>query len=473
VADYRPVFWGQGAFLTPQHLQQQDAFHTATRHYFWERARPYGWGVRKLTIREEGLPAGTVEILECEVVTRDGVLIRAGSQATQPNALVPDRALGDVVRGTTQPASLYLALSRSGGLGAGNGEAPRFEGRGSLPARASLRRDAKPDLYDADAPAADLVFVETVAAIVSSQDDAFQALRQGADLIKFAEAVSVGPGAIKFVPDYIPPVVEVAGSPALMRLLKNLRDLLIAKASNFGALKRQRGIRGSATSAQEVMRVLILRLLSRHVPVLQHILEEGTTHPEPVYMYLREMVGELSALTEDFNFVGARSPADPGLPRYDHEDLRRCFGAAAALIELAVRGLTAGPETGIRLVHDGRLYKAELPDSIFEGEHNRHYLVIGSEVRGDALWARLQKTGKVCTLEDMPRLMQSALFGLKIEPLAVAPEDLPQKGGNLSYFIVDVRHPIWSTMRQRHNIAMICDLDPNQTVITLVTVKPD
>ncbi len=471
--DYRPVFWGQGAFLTPQHLQQQDLFHSAARQWFFARARSHGWGIRKLAIREEGLAAGSVEILECEAVTRDGALIRAGSQATQPNAVAQERSLGEVLRGSTQPASLYLALAKGGGVGTTNGEPPRFDGRGALPARHFLRRDAKPDLYDAEAATADLVFVETVAAIVSSRDEAFQALRQGADLVKFAEAVSVGPAAIKLVPDYIPPLVEIGGSPALVRLLKNLRDLLVAKASDFGALKRQRGIRGTATSAQEVMRVMILQCLSRYVPVLQQLLEEGTAHPEPVYMFLREMVGELSAVTEDFDFLGARSPGDPGLPAYDHEDLRGRFGAAAALIELAVRGLTAGPETGIRLVFDGRVYKAELPEAIFEGERNRYYLVIDTEIRGDALWARLQKTGKVCTLEDMPRLVQSALFGLKIDPLAVAPEDLPQKGGNLSYFIVDVRHPIWATVRQRRSLAMMCDLNPNETVITLVTVKPD
>lgn len=472
MAEYRPVFWGQGAFLTPQHLQQQDLFHASARHWFSARARSHGWGVRKLVIREEGLAAGTVELLECEVVTRDGLLLRAGSQVTQPNAIVPDRTLAEVLRNTTQPASLYLALARATGVNAG-AEPRAFDGKGALPSRTHLRREGKPDLYDAEGPAADLVFVETVASIVSSQDEAFQALCQGADLVKFAEGVSVGPGAIGFVPDYIPPLVEIGGSPALMRLLKNLRDLIVAKASDFGALKRQRGIRGSATSAQEVMRVMILQLLSRYVPVLQHLLEEGTAHPEPVYMFLREVVGELSALTEDFDFLGARAPGDPGLPAYDHEDLRGRFGAAAALIAAAVRGLAAGPETGIRLVYNGDLYKADLPEAIFAGERTRYYLVIDSEIRGDALWAQLQKTGKVCTHEDMPRLRQSALFGLKIDPLAVAPEDLPQRGGNLSYFMIDVRDRFWGTIRQRCNIAMRCDLPPNETVITLVTVKPD
>jgi type VI secretion system ImpJ/VasE family protein len=472
VADYRPVFWGQGAFLTPQHLQQQDLQHAATRHWFFARARSHGWGVRKLLIREEGLLAGTVEILECEIATRSGALLRAGRQATQPNAIILDRSLAEVLRGTTQPADLYLALSRTAGATA-EAEPRGFDGKSALPSRAHLRRDAKPDLYDAEAPAADLVFVETVGALVCSQDEAFQALRQGAELIKLAEAVSVGPGAIRLVADYIPPLVEIGGSPALMRLLKNLRDLIVAKAASFGALKRQRGIRGSATSAQEVMRVLILQCLSRYIPVLQHLLEEGTVHPEPVYLFLREVVGELSALTEEFDFLGARVPGQPSLPAYDHEDLRGRFRAAAELIELALRGLAAGPETGIRLVHDGELYKADLPENIFEGERNRYYLVIDSEVRGDALWARLQATGKVCAVDEMPRLRVSALFGLKLDPLPVAPEDLPQRGGNLSYFLIDVRNPFWTNIRQRRNIAMRCELDPNATVITLVTVKPD
>ena len=222
-----------------------------------------------------------------------------------------------------------------------------------------------------------------------------------------------------------------------------------------------------------MVRTLILGKLSHYVPILQHLLEELDLHPVDAYLLLREMVGELSAFSEDFNFLGARSAGERGLPPYDHEDLRGRFAAAFALIEPAVRLLMPGPQTGIRLVYDGRFYKADLPGEILDNDANRYYIVIESEVRGEELWARLQKTGKACTMEEMDRLLKSLLFGLKIQLLAVPPEELPQKGGNLSYFMIDTKDPVWGLVRQRRNLAMKCDLNPEDTVITLVTVKAE
>ena len=53
------------------------------------------------------------------------------------------------------------------------------------------------------------------------------------------------------------------------------------------------------------------------------------------------------------------------------------------------------------------------------------------------------------------------------------PEDLPQKGGNHSYFMVETKDPVWGLVRQRRNLAMRTDLNPEDTVITLVTVKAE
>jgi len=93
--------------------------------------------------------------------------------------------------------------------------------------------------------------------------------------------------------------------------------------------------------------------------------------------------------------------------------------------------------------------------------------VFDSSVRGDQLWQRLQKTAKVSPLEDMPRLLASALFGLKLELVPIPPEDVPHRGGNKTFFQIDTKHPVWSRIREQQNIAVYCDLDPNETSIKL------
>ena len=40
----RQVHWGQGAFLSPQHLQAQDAWEQACREALRLRLTPFPWG---------------------------------------------------------------------------------------------------------------------------------------------------------------------------------------------------------------------------------------------------------------------------------------------------------------------------------------------------------------------------------------------------------------------------------------------
>jgi type VI secretion system ImpJ/VasE family protein len=255
-----------------------------------------------------------------------------------------------------------------------------------------------------------------------------------------------------------------------------VRDLLTSKGQEFAELKRQRGVRATAQSAQEAIRLVMLQTLNRYIPLWHHHLEIGRLHPEPAYALLRQMVAEFSAFSEEVSALGAvqgTAVTSQNLPPYDHEDLWFCFDLATRRLKELVLTMTTGAEAGIRLIYEDRFYKARLEPSLFEGARNRYYLVIDSLIRGPELWDRLQKTGKLSPLEDMPQLLKQALFGLKIDLLPVAPEEFPQRGGNNSYFQIDTNHPLWQRIREKQNIAMYCDLDPNETVVRLYVIRGD
>ena len=52
MSNNRPLYWGQGQFLLPQHFQQQDLFHQHERQRCWRLGQPHGWGVEELHVRE-------------------------------------------------------------------------------------------------------------------------------------------------------------------------------------------------------------------------------------------------------------------------------------------------------------------------------------------------------------------------------------------------------------------------------------
>jgi predicted component of type VI protein secretion system len=206
----RQLYWAQGLFLTPQHLQQQDLFHQGERQYLWRLAQPFGWGIRALKIREEGLAANTIEILRCEIVTRDGLVMQAGPEATQPNAQLRPRSFEGLIDPAIGPLSVYLGVPhyQAGQPNLWSGEDTASQG--TVSARYRLTREARPDLFDLDAPEADVGFIEYNLALLFDRESTFPNASQAFNLIKVAELLPLATGiGARLSNQYIPPCVTI------------------------------------------------------------------------------------------------------------------------------------------------------------------------------------------------------------------------------------------------------------------------
>jgi type VI secretion system ImpJ/VasE family protein len=438
--------------------------------------QPFGWGIRTLRIREEGLAAHTFEVLQCEIVTRDGITLYAGSEIAQPNARLNPRSFEGLIDPMGKPLSVYLGLPR---YQAGQSNLSSEEGSAAqgIPTRYHLTGEPRPDLFEREAPEADIGFIEYNLALLFDRENTFASASQGFELIKIAELLPLATGVgARLSKQYIPPCMAVSSSTVLLGRLKAVRDLLTSKGQEFAVLKRQRGLRATASTLQDTLRLVMLQTLDRYIPLFHHVLELGHLHPEPAYALLRQLVGELSVFSEEVDVLGAiatEQESTQGLPPYDHEDLWPRFDLAIARIQELVSTMTTGPEAGIRLTFEGEYFQAVLSPPVFEGERTRYYLMIDSGMSGPELSSLLQRTGKICAKEDMPRLRQSALFGLKIDYLPVPPEELPQRSSRYSYFGIDIQSPHWKRIRDAGNIAVLCQLDPSETSMKLLVVRED
>ena len=464
----RQVHWGQGAFLSPQHLQAQDAWTQAARHALHLRLTPFPWGFEALRLREDALASGVVDIERFTLVTRNGERLAGGALDTAGgNARVPQRNIGELRSTGNDPVPLWLVLNAERNL---QGLVQRDSER--LQARHALATESLADPFDPQAPEADIEFLLYQGNIVTGLDENAEAIVRASDSYKFAELLPAGPGKYKLSHDYIPPTTAIGASHNLARWTRALRDLLVSRGQDFAAIKRQRGIRAASTSAQEVMRVLMMQTFARHIPLFQEHALLNTVSAYAMYQDLRRMVAEFSVFSEDIGYFGelAANPRETELPDYDHEDLRRCFRIGFDCAEALIKALTVGAEMGITLAYDGRFYRADLPANLFESDKTRFYLAFESEQKGADLFARLSRTGKIASMDEMPRLLSAALFGLKIDLLPVPPEELPQKSPNTTYFLVDTTHPFWQMIRNGRNIAVFSDLPPESTVIKLFPV---
>jgi type VI secretion system protein ImpJ len=89
----RPIFWGQGMFLQPQHFQQQDGYHEARLRCYLHWLLPFCWGVKTLAINETALRNFMFEIEPCELVTWGGTLVRFQGDALPSNARIAPRSV--------------------------------------------------------------------------------------------------------------------------------------------------------------------------------------------------------------------------------------------------------------------------------------------------------------------------------------------------------------------------------------------
>ncbi|MDQ3160907.1 MAG: type VI secretion system baseplate subunit TssK [Pseudomonadota bacterium] len=464
----RQVHWGQGAFLSPQHLQAQDTWQLAGRHALHLRLTPFPWGYEALQLREDALGSGIVDIERFVLVTREGERLLGGSNQTAPgNTRVLQRNIAELKVANNDPIPLWLVFNRERAL---QGLAARESER--VLARHALASDSMADAYDPQAPAADVDFLLYQPKIVAGLDENAEAIVRSSDSYKFAELLPAGPGKFKLSLDYIPPTTAITASHNLSRWTRALRDLLVSRGQDFASTKRQRGIRAASTSAQEVMRVVMMQTFARYITLFQEHARLGNVGAYPMYQDLRRLVAEFSVFSEDIGYFGelANKPRETELPDYDHEDLRRCYRLGFDRAEALIKALTVGAEVGITLAYDGRFYRADLPANLFENDKTRFYLAFESELKGAELFARLSRTGKIASIDEMPRLLSAALFGLKIDLLPVPPEELPQKSPNTTYFLVDTTHPFWQMIKNGRNIAVFSDLPADSTVIKLFPV---
>ena len=146
----RQVHWGQGAFLSPQHLQAQDAWHQAGRHSQHLRLTPFPWGYEALRLREDALGSGVIDIERFALVTRDGERLVGGSLDTAGgNTRVPQRNIAELATGSNDPIPAWLVFNRERAI---QGLATRESER--LLARHALATDSLADPFDPQAPAA-------------------------------------------------------------------------------------------------------------------------------------------------------------------------------------------------------------------------------------------------------------------------------------------------------------------------------
>ena len=404
------VAWTEGMFLKTQHFQQADRWTEALVRERAAHIAPYPWGIVALRIDEAALGIGRIALSGLRCVLPDGTAINAPEDADLP----PPLELEEGSEGRT----IHLALPvRSPGT-------PEFTGPGG--ARSARYRREETDAPDANADTSFIEAIEIGRLALSLMPDGAE--MEGMETMAVARVAEVRPDLAVVLDDsFVPPCLTLGASQRLSGSVTEIAGLVRHRAAAIAERATDPALRGAA----EVGDYLMLQALNRAQPELDHLAAQAAQiHPERAWLALARLGAELRTFTDP-----GRRPAE--LPPYRHadpsetfrpvmDDLRRSL--SSVLDRSAVRIPLEERRYGVRV---GQIEDAALREGA------AMVLAARSAMPPEQMRRYLPTQVKVGSVERISELVNAALPGVPVRPLAVAPRQLPYRAG---YGLFRARH---------------------------------
>jgi type VI secretion system protein ImpJ len=460
VATIKPVFWRQGMFLQPQHFQQSELHQKNQSNLVREYSHPWFWGFISYSMAKLSLQQRIVELDQGEVVFQDGTHVIIGQ-----NAHIQSRQLDDVEIDPEVPLNVYVSLRKMSTLE--SNVTIIHDATEIADVQTRYFTQSAPQTVDdiySDGPEAELQSLTHKLGIVFEHErDAY------ADylLIPIAKIALDGENLI-FPSEFVPPLITMAGTSEIQRLVKELRDELTGRAIQLNSSNNASQQTGGFDP--NLLRYRIgLQTLSRYVPRLFHITETPNIHPWDVYGFLRELVGEISTFTQDVNFLGENKKGERLLPSYNHTNIGECFNAARNLISQLMNEISVGPQFLVELDYDVKYFSTAIPAEFFEQQVD-FYLILNTEQPWPDHSQSFLTTAKLADSSTVEVLAERSLPGVGLYHMPAPPAGLPKKAF-ANYARIDIHDDKWQQIQSKQNLALMWDEAPKDLKVELVILR--
>lgn len=421
------VVWGEGLFLQPQHLQQQERYLERLVRNSTAGLVPFSYGLTQLEIDTDMLTLGKFALRSAEGILPDGTPFSIPGDVDHPSPIdLPE---------TMRNATIYLVLPtrQPGAVETAPAEQSETAARFAVGEHEAIDTNAG---------------YQSVATVPIGK----LRLRFALERDSRAGFVALGLGSVVEVrPDrsvvldeaFIPPVLFCNVSSLLAGFLNQLQGLIHHRAEALAGRVSESATRGAA----EIADYLLLQVCNRYEPLITHLSAAAAqVHPEALYRVLLSLAGELSTFTET-----RKRP--PVFPPYRHDDLNATFrpviaalrqSLSAVLEQTAIPiplqerkyGIRVGPITDRSLVTDATWV-----------------LVVKAQLPPETLRRGFPNQVKIGPVEQIVELINVALPGIPISALPVVPRQLPYYAGR-SYFELDRSSPYWVALAKSGGIAI-------------------
>jgi type VI secretion system protein ImpJ len=293
---YSKVFWSEGLFLRPHHLQQNDRY---VEHLIEKRTRhvtPYPWGFEQLEIDQDLAQQSKFAVRRASGMMPDGTPFDIPADSPIPEAIeVPDGAAGQIVW-------LMMPLS-----------APNTREVDEAAADSASRYTRGTETF-IDSTSALRIEEEIEIASPRLSFELRRTAKPGYMGLGIARVLEVRDKNVLFDDKFVPPMLVCSAHPIIDGWLNRIIGWIEAKLEELARY----AVDPSSGGGLQSVDYFVLQLLNRQIPALIHFQRSGYVHPERLYDELLRLAGELAtfATTE-------RRARD--YPAYDHDDLENVF----------------------------------------------------------------------------------------------------------------------------------------------------
>ncbi|WP_367373648.1 type VI secretion system baseplate subunit TssK [Pseudomonas lini] len=412
------VVWSEGMFIGTQHFQQHDRY---LENLIDARSRPLSagaWGFSELLIDQGLLAQGKLAIISARGLLPDGTPFNIPQDDLAPSPLNVDDNLRDGL------VYLALPLKRAGARDTVD-EGETLGAARYVSQVREVRDDNAP--FENQAPVA---VGSRALRLLVAQDGISDYAAIGLVRIKEKRADR----ALVLDDSYIPPLLDVVASKPLAAFRSELLGLLHQRGEALAG----RVVASGAGGASEIADFMLLQLVNRAQPLIQHLSQLSPLHPERFYSELVSLAGEFSTFT-----ASGRRPQE--YPQYQHDDLALSFAPVMQALREALSMLIDSKATPIPIVekaygvHVAMLADKSLLDSA------SFILVVRADVPAETLRSHFGQQSKVGSVEHIRNLVNLQLPGIGLLPLPVAPRQIPYHAGS-TYYELDRGSEHWQQL---------------------------
>lgn len=421
-----PVIWADGAFIRPDHFQQQARYHDYVVRRRGDALHGYQFGLESVEINKENLLHGRISLVRARGIFPDSTVFETPGETPPPQAL-------DISSVTVTNETVYLALP----LWANGIPEVLTEGTAKEAARLSVFAQETRDTTSDDAEPRLIDVGQLRLRLMLERED--RSSYTCIPITRIQEKRS--DGSIILDPSFMPMAYDIEAIPLLRRALDDFTGLLNQRAQQIaqrlGAL-HQGGV-------ADVADFMLLQAVNRLGPVFRHLTTINRVHPERLFEVFAGAAGELATFTHESRLPEAWPP-------YAHERPHLSFDP---LIESLRRSLSVMLEPNAIALplqkHKYGILTANVSDpSVIDT------CVFVLAVKASVPLERLAKTFpsqvKISSIEKIRDLINLHLPGIVLQPMPTAPRQLPYHAG-YTYFLLDHNSSGWKVLKNASGFA--------------------